>query len=150
MNHLSDSIGFAELFVRDIDRLHAEISSFTDESKLWQASGDVTNCAGTLCLHLVGNLNHFIGAQLGATGYVRNREKEFSDRNVSREVLLQQIEQVKPIVSSTLQKISDDVLLKTYPLSNFGENKTTAFVLLLLSGHLNYHLGQINYLRRLL
>ena len=72
----------SQLFLRDLDKLKTEITSFKDEKKIWEISGDIKNSAGNLCLHLCGNLQHFIGAVLGNSGYVRNRDAEFSRKNV--------------------------------------------------------------------
>jgi hypothetical protein len=69
-------------FLRDLEKLKTEISSFKDESNLWKISGDIKNSAGNLCLHLCENLQHFIGAVLGNSGCVRNRDAEFSRKNV--------------------------------------------------------------------
>ena len=71
-----------QLFQRDLEKLKTEISSYKDEKKIWVISGEVKNSAGNLCLHLCGNLQHFIGAVLGNSGYVRNRDAEFTRKNV--------------------------------------------------------------------
>jgi len=81
-------IEFKELYVRELDNLHKEISEFADESKLWATSGEVKNPPGNLCLHLLGNVNHFIGAVLGKNGYIRKRDEEFTNKNISKEILL--------------------------------------------------------------
>ncbi len=72
----------SQLFLRDLEKLKTEISSFKDEKKIWEISGEIKNSAGNLCLHLCGNLQHFIGAVLGNSGYIRNRDAEFSRKNV--------------------------------------------------------------------
>ena len=59
----------SQLLQRDLEKLKTEISSFKDEKKIWEISGEVKNSAGNLCLHLCGNLQHFIGAALGNSGY---------------------------------------------------------------------------------
>jgi uncharacterized damage-inducible protein DinB len=139
-----------ELFDRDLDRLKKELSAWRDESNLWYTAGDVKNSAGNLVLHLVGNLNHFIGAVLGDSGYIREREKEFSQKNIARSDLLEQVELTKKVVIDTLSALAPARLEKSYPLEVLGKkDMTTAFFLIHLSTHLNYHLGQMNYLRRL-
>ncbi|HCX22935.1 MAG TPA: DinB superfamily protein, partial [Cytophagales bacterium] len=72
----------AELFTRDLNRLIKELEQYPNEEQLWVVTEGINNSAGTLTLHLIGNLNHFFGAILGNTGYIRNREAEFSDRNI--------------------------------------------------------------------
>jgi uncharacterized damage-inducible protein DinB len=138
------------IITRDLDRLAEEIRAFKQEEDLWKVTGQVTNPAGNLCLHLVGNLNTYIGAILGENGYVRNREAEFSQKNVPKAVLLDKIKEVKATVSHTLEKLPEERLQEPYPQQALGYEMTMGFFLLHLSGHLNYHLGQINYLRRML
>ena len=140
-----------ELFERDLTRLKEEISLYVDESKIWAVKREIKNSAGNLALHLLGNLNHFIGAILGNSGYVRNRDAEFSDKNVPRAEIISNIDKTIGVIKSTLSKISDEDLKKDYPVKVLKDKVTmrTEFFLIHLSGHLNYHLGQINYHRRL-
>lgn len=140
---------FITLFVRDLQRLHEEIVQF-EETQLWKSHPGISNCPGNLVLHLCGNLNHFIGAQLGQTGYVRNRENEFSEKNVPKSTLFQQVEEVQVIVEQTLSALSDAQLAEPFPLAFGGKIPSTGEMLLQLLGHLNYHLGQINYFRRMI
>jgi uncharacterized damage-inducible protein DinB len=138
------------LFQRDIGRLKAEISAYQNETKLWLIDKAIANSAGNLCLHLLGNLNTYIGAELGGTGYIRDRDREFSDKDVPRSVLLSKLEEVAKIVDETLQKIDPAILEEDYPQMVFAEKVKTGPFLLHLCTHLTYHLGQINYHRRLL
>ena len=139
-----------QLFQRDLEKLKTEISSFIDEKKIWKISGDVKNSTGNLCLHLCGNLQHFIGAILGNSGYVRNRDAEFSRKNVPLKELVDEIELTAQIVEKTLKELKEEELTKTFPINVFGYEMTTEYFLIHLTTHLNYHLGQINYHRRLL
>ena len=140
-----------ELFERDLTKLKEEISLYVDESKIWAVKREIKNSAGNLALHLLGNLNHFIGAILGNSGYVRNRDAEFSDKNVPRAEIISNTDKTIGVIKSTLSKISDEDLKKDYPVKVLKDKVTmrTEFFLIHLSGHLNYHLGQINYHRRL-
>src|SRR5688572_2211312 len=115
---------FLEIFERDINKLKEEISLYKNENDLWKIEKQISNSAGTLTLHLIGNLNHFIGAQLGNTGYVRQREKEFSDRNVPREKMLKELDTLLPIVRNTLSKLSDADLQKDFPIEFLGKRRT--------------------------
>jgi uncharacterized damage-inducible protein DinB len=139
-----------KLFLRDLEKLKTEITSFKDEKKIWEISGEVKNSAGNLCLHLCGNLQHFIGTVLGNSGYMRNREAEFSRKNVPVRDLVAEIELTVQIVEKTLNELKEDDLQKTYPINVLGFEMSTEFFLTHLTTHLNYHLGQINYHRRLL
>ena len=138
------------LFNRDLNKLQEEIELYKNEANLWKIEKGISNSAGNLCLHLIGNLNSYIGSELGKTDYIRNRDLEFSLINVSKAELLNTIEKTKVVVNNALEVITSKKLEEEYPLLVF-ENKTTiAFFLIHLSTHLAYHLGQINYHRRLL
>ncbi|HMW27533.1 MAG TPA: DUF1572 family protein [Ferruginibacter sp.] len=138
-----------QLFERDLKRLANEISLYKDESHIWTVQKDISNSAGNLCLHLLGNLNHFIGATLGHTGYVRHRDDEFSLKNIPRQDLLLNISNCLLIVTETLQKLPEEDLAADFPIEVFGKKDSTAYMLVHLATHLSYHLGQINYHRRL-
>lgn len=138
------------LFERDLQKLSNEISLYKDEDKLWLVKPGISNSAGNLCLHLIGNLNHFIGATLGHTGYVRYRDDEFSLKNIPRQDLLINIENIKLIVKEVVSSLPEADLQKDFPLEIFGKKDSTGFILIHLATHLTYHLGQINYHRRLL
>jgi len=139
---------FKELFIRDMDRLKKEVESYGDEESLWVKTGEIKNSGGNLALHLCGNLRHFIGSTLSNSGYVRDREFEFNGR-VSRNDLLKEIDNTVDEVSSFFEHTSEDVFEREYPIEVFGKKMSTFFFIVHLQGHLNYHLGQINYHRRL-
>lgn len=138
------------LFSRDLQKLKTEIEAYKNEDNLWKIDKNILNSAGNLSLHLVGNINHFIGAVLGNSGYVRNRELEFSLKNIPKAELILQIEKTISVVNSSLEKLSEEDLKKEYPIEALGYTMTTEYFLIHLFGHLSYHLGQVNYHRRLL
>lgn len=138
------------IFTRDLTKLKDELNAYTNEADLWKLADGISNSAGNLTLHLIGNLNHFMGATLGNTGYVRNRDAEFALKDVPREKLLADIDAVIGVVTTTLAQLSDADLVKEFPLEVGGKRFPTGTFLLHLYGHLSYHLGQINYHRRLL
>jgi uncharacterized damage-inducible protein DinB len=138
------------LYERDLQKLKIEIEFYQNEESMWKIDKSIANSAGNLCLHLVGNLNHFVGAILGNSGYVRNRELEFSLKNIPRTELIEKVEGTLDIVIRTLDQLSANDLEKEYPLEALGYKMTTEYFLIHLFGHLSYHLGQINYHRRLL
>lgn len=139
-----------QLYERDIAKLKGEVEQYTDEADLWKTGGKITNSAGNLTLHLIGNLKHFIGAVLGGSGYIRDRDTEFSDAGVARDTLLTAIDETAAVVKATLEHLTDADLANEYPLDVFGHPMTTDYFLVHLATHLNYHLGQINYHRRML
>lgn len=140
---------FKFLFNRDLLKLKQEIESYKDENKLWYVEKGISNSAGNLCLHLIGNLNHFIGATLGNTGYIRNRELEFSQKNIPADELIKRINDTIVVVENSLSKLSNNSLNEDFPLLYNNQRVSTMLMLTHLLTHLGYHLGQINYLRRL-
>lgn len=138
------------LFNRDLQRLRNEIEQYINEDDLWKIKGQINNSAGNLCLHLVGNLNTYIGKELGKTEYIRNRELEFSLKDVPRQQLLQKIENTIEIINETLDNFDENLLETEYPILVFDYKTSTEYLLMHLTTHLTYHLGQINYHRRLI
>ncbi len=137
------------IITRDLQKLKLEIESYKDESNLWRIEKNIANPAGNLCLHLVGNLNMYIGATLGHTGYLRDRDSEFTLKNVPKSELIKKIEATIAMVNEVLPNLKEEILLEEYPLIVLKEKTSTEFFLVHLTAHLSYHLGQVNYHRRL-
>jgi uncharacterized damage-inducible protein DinB len=139
-----------KMFLRDLGKLKTEIELYRDEQKIWYVEKQITNTAGNLCLHLLGSLNNFIGAELAGTGYVRDRDLEFSSGMVPRAQLLKSIDETILMITSAFDNITNARLAEDFPKPVFNETVTNAFLVMHMTVHLNYHLGQINYHRRLL
>ncbi len=137
------------VLLRDLSKLESELLLYPDEASLWKVDKAIKNPAGNLCLHLCGNLRHYIGAVFGKSGYARNRDNEFAAKNISRENLIKEIAFAKKAVSDTLPTLTEQQLQANYPEDVLGKPTTTLFFLIHLSAHLSYHLGQVNYHRRL-
>jgi|GEM_PF-695239 len=138
-----------KIIIRDLQKLKEEISLYKDEKTLWRTNFTVSNSAGNLCLHILGNLNTYIGLAIGNTGYVRNRNLEFTDKNVPLQNLLDQIEKTIAMVNKTLDNLTDADLQLKYPMEVSVGTTTTGYYLTHVTVHLGYHLGQINYHRRI-
>ena len=138
------------IFKRDLAKLEEELGLYQQEENLWRVEGNIANSAGNLTLHLIGNLNAYIGARLGNSGYVRNRPEEFALKDVPRAELIRQVEETRQTVDAVLNAVTAKQLSSEYPELVLGGKMTTEFFLVHLAGHLNYHLGQVNYHRRLL
>jgi uncharacterized protein DUF1572 len=138
------------LFKRDLLKLKSEIEMYKDESNLWKIEKHIANSGGNLCLHLIGNLNTYIGATLGQTGYIRNRDAEFALKNIPKQELIQKIESTIAMIDQVLPTITSDLLEKEYPMIVLKEATSTEYFLVHLATHLAYHLGQVNYHRRLI
>lgn len=137
----------AGFYERDIRRLVEELNLFKREENLWKIQGGVRNSGGNLALHIIGGTNYLIGATLAKTGYIRNREEEFARKGVARAELVAQLEELIPMINDTLKIIDLD---HEYPIIFDDAKRSNGYVLVQLSLHLNYHLGQVNYLRRIL
>jgi uncharacterized damage-inducible protein DinB len=138
------------IFKRDLNRLIQEIELYQSESQIWTIQKGITNSAGNLCLHLVGNLNTYIGNIYGNINYLRNREFEFSLKDIPRTELIRKIEETIIVVDHALDNLSEKELRMEFPLLVFETKTSTEFMLIHLTTHLTFHLGQINYHRRLL
>lgn len=139
----------AAILDRDLRGLRRELEAYPDDRTVWTELPGVPNSAGTLTLHLAGNLQHYIGATLGATGYVRDRPAEFARRDVPRAELLDQIERARAAVRSTLERLEPAALEREYPEAFAGARVRTGDFLVHLCAHLTYHLGQVDVHRRL-
>lgn len=136
----------ANFYERDIHKLIEEVNLFKNEEDLWRTHGSVRNSSGNLVLHIIGGMNYLIGTQLAQTGYVRERDLEFIRKGLERKILVTQLEELIPMIKEALNNIS---LEAEYPIM-FDDMKTSnGYVLVQLLAHLNYHLGQVNYLRRI-
>jgi len=144
---LSDTL--ISLFDRDLNKVIDELNLYQSESNLWKVEGNISNSAGNLALHLIGNLKTYIGKEIGDFSYVRNRDLEFSDKNVLRKTIIADLNDTISIINDSLKNLSDADMQKEYPLLVLGEKTSTQYFLIHLATHLNYHLGQINYHRRL-
>lgn len=146
---MKDSL--VQLFTRDLDKLQKELQLYANEDAIWKIDKSIKNSAGNLAIHIIGNLNHFVGAILGNSGYDRQRDKEFGDKNIPRKLILEQLDDVKETIEKVISSLTENDLKKEYSINVFKKDRiSTEYFLIHLYGHLNYHLGQINYHRLLL
>ncbi len=138
------------LFRRDLTKLKTELAAYQNEQAIWHIERNISNSAGNLTLHLVGNLNHFIGAQMGGTGYVRQRELEFSTKDVPRTELLAMIDATIETLDKVIDSMTEEQLNAEFTTPVFQVPTTAGQFMVHLAVHLDYHLGQVNYHRRLL
>jgi uncharacterized damage-inducible protein DinB len=138
-----------KLYQRDLAKLVVELEAYPTEDSLWLLAFEIKNPAGNLALHLIGNLNQFIGVDLGGTDFKRDRDAEFNSKNVPRAEIIQAIHQTSIMIEKVLTSLDQARLEQLFPKEVLGYPMTTNYFLLHLYGHLNWHLGQINYHRRL-
>jgi len=135
--------------LRDLRSLRLEVEAYADESLIWAQPPGLPNSAGTLTLHLAGNLRHYVGSVLGGGSYVRDRDLEFSARGLPRQQLLAEIAEAEAAIEATLPRLTEARLAEPYPEPIRGYYIGTSDLLLHLAVHLGYHLGQVSYHRRL-
>jgi len=136
------------VLLRELDALRRAVAAYPDDASLWERPPGVPNAGGTLALHLAGNLQHYVGAVLGGSGYRRDRDAEFARRDVPRAALLAEIAAARDAVERTFAAMSDEALERAYPEPINGRAVGTADYLVHLATHLAYHLGQLDYHRR--
>lgn len=136
------------VLTRELRAVRREIEAYPDEDSVWRVVPGLPNSGGTLALHLAGNIQHYFGAVLGRDGFRRDREAEFARRNVPRSELIAGLEAAIASVERTLPKLSDEQLNARYgePIAN--RHVSAKLFLMHLATHLAYHLGQLDYHRR--
>lgn len=138
------------ILLRDLAAVRREIEAYDDDAGVWRTDPAIPNSAGTLALHLAGNIRHYVGAVLGGNGYVRDRDAEFADRGVAREEILRRLDAASADVAAVMPRLTDAQLAATFPQAVAGRHASTADMLIHLAVHLTFHLGQMDYHRRLL
>ncbi len=147
---MSLQLDLSELFRRDLTRLAQELEAFPDDRSLWRTVPGISNCAGNLMLHLEVNLRDYIGAKLGGVPFYRDRAREFGDKNVPYDELVSRIKTLVPLIPDVITQLPDAQWDATFPEPIWGAPRVTRLLVLHLAVHLNYHMGQIDYLRRML
>lgn len=137
-------------FKEDLLKLKTEIELYRNENKIWVIEKSIANSGGNLCLHLVGNLNTYIGVGLAKSGYIRHRDLEFSLKDIPKAELIQKINDTMLIVEKGISQLTAENLTGDFPMVIWEKPTGMTYTLVKLLSHLNYHLGQINYHRRLL
>ena len=138
------------VLTRELEALAREVELFPDDDVLWRTVPGVTNSAGNLALHACGNLEHFVGAVLGGTGYVRDRPAEFATRTGRRADVARQLRETAAVVTNALARVPESALAAPYPEPHDGVQLSCGLFLLHLCVHLAFHLGQAGTLRRAL
>jgi len=141
---------YKEQYTKYLNQLMEEIKLYKTESDLWKLTGDIKNTPGNLAIHICGNLKFNFGAILLNNGYVRNRDSEFERKDVPKNEIITEIESTKEVVLESLNKLTADDLSKPFPSNVYGNEGTIGDLILRLAFHFAYHLGQINYCRRIL
>lgn len=136
-------------FLRDLDTLSREVALYPDDASLWAERPGLPNTGGNLTLHLCGNVRHFIGLTLGHSGYVRNRDHEFASKQETRAELTALIAAARAEVAAALAQLPDAQMNEPFPLAVGGVTLPTGRFLLHLATHFTFHLGQIDYHRRI-
>lgn len=137
------------LLTRDLRAVRRELEAYPDDASVWRVVPGLPNTAGTLALHVAGNLRHFVGATLGRDGFVRDREAEFARRDVPRRELLAGIDAAIAAVDRALVAVDDSLLGRPWPEPVAQRTVGARDFAVHLVAHLAYHLGQMDYHRRM-
>ena len=142
---------FSLLYEREIAKLIQELQAYRNEENCWMIDHEIKNSAGNLAQHLIGNLNTYIGKALGGFAYTRDRDAEFGKRLFTREELIAHLKDTSTRVRQSIDNLPADSLDAPYPkeVLVMAGGDTIGYILLHLLSHLSYHLGQVNYHRRL-
>jgi len=130
------------LYIRELRAFQREIELFPDEQTIWRTAPGVTNSAANLAFHVCGNVQHYVGHVLGATGYVRDRDREFARRDGTRAEIAAEIERTIGVLESVMPGLGAETLAAEYPEVVGGVRLDTDVFLMHLSAHLAHHLGQ--------
>ena len=125
-----------------------ELLAYQDEGDIRRSVPGLPNTAGTIALHVAGNLQHFVGAQLGKSGYVRDREAEFGRRDVPVSEMVKELDRTVAALGAAFAKLEEEAMDRPFPQEIAGVRPTVGEFLVHLVAHLAYHLGQIDYHRR--
>jgi hypothetical protein len=147
---MSLSADAARVLIRELETMEREIDLFPDDESVWQTVPGVSNSAGNLALHLAGNLQHYVGAVLGSSGYVRNRSVEFNARLLPKTHVIDELRKANEAVRRALPSISEATLEQAFPEALGGVTPRTGLFLLHLCAHAAFHVGQAGYLRRVI
>jgi len=140
---------FAAVIGRELRALERELNAYQTEDQVWLLPPGLPNSGGTLALHASGNLQHFIGAVLGGTKYVRDRDAEFQRRDVPRSQLIEDLHRADSVVRETLDRLDPSALAGPYPIPVANRRLDTGDFLMHLVAHLAYHMGQVDFHRRI-
>lgn len=136
------------IMIRELEGLKGELLAYENEGDIWRSVPGLANTAGTISLHVAGNLQHFVGAQLGKSGYVREREAEFGRRDVPVSVLVEEVDKTIASLDATFPGLEEEAMGRSFPQEIAGVRPTVGEFLIHLVAHLAYHLGQVDYHRR--
>jgi len=137
------------LLTRELESFGREIALFPDDESIWRTCEGVSNSAANLALHVAGNIRHFIGAEIGGTGYVRDRASEFARRSGARAEVAAELTDAAATVRTVLARLTDADLEVTRTPPGVPSPITTRRFLVHLCVHAGFHLGQAGYLRRI-
>jgi hypothetical protein len=133
---------------RELECFRSEVEMFPDDASLWKVVPGITNSAGTLAVHVAGNLRHMVGAVLGGSGYVRDRNAEFSRRGLTRKEVMAELKRAEEEIEPAIRMLNDAALAAPFPGDMHGMTMPTRRFLIALEVHAAFHLGQAGYIRR--
>ena len=150
MRELNETVadGLAAYYEYVAANLHKWVDPLSNE-QFWRKPYPYGNSIGHLVLHLTGNLNYYIGARMAETGYVRDREREFTDKQPpSKDEVLRAFDKAIAMVLATIRKQRAADWGKAYTAEREPEAKDRMQIFVRCAGHAYHHVGQMVYLTR--
>lgn len=127
---------------------HKWVDELTQE-QFWHNPYGYGNAVGHLILHLTGNLNYYIGARVADTGYIRNRDREFTDPTTPpKEEVMRRFDETIAMVVATARKLKAEDWLASYSAEREPEAKERFMIFLRCAGHAYHHVGQLIFLSK--
>lgn len=148
---MADSSVVASSLANYYRMIHRRVRELTDPlttEQLWIRPYAYGNSIGNLILHLTGNLNYYIGAQIGGTAYIRQRPLEFSNTGIPKNDVLREFDKVIDLVIVTIAKQSDEDWAAPFSGELESESKNRFSAFLACAGHAYHHVGQMIYLQK--
>jgi uncharacterized damage-inducible protein DinB len=150
MSALSESVGaaFASEYRNRAAELHKWVDPLSDE-QFWRNPFSHGNSVGHLVLHLTGNLNYYIGARIASTGYIRNRDLEFSEARMQPKAdVLRKFDEVLATVIAAIENQTEADWTASYTAEREPDSRNRVTLFLRCASHLYHHVGQVIYLSR--
>lgn len=148
MSALSSTIasGLASEYEKTAAELHKWVDALSQE-RFWRNPYGYGNSVGHLVLHLTGNLSYYIGARVAETGYIRNRDLEFTEqRRLPKEEVLRKFDETMAMVVTTIHKQTAEDWMAGYSAEREPQAKDRFTIFLRCASHAYHHVGQIIYL----
>ncbi|UCC89168.1 MAG: DinB family protein [Anaerolineales bacterium] len=137
-----------QLAVREIERYAQSLIELIDplsQDQLWSRNGGIPNSIGTLTRHLTGNLNHYLGAGILRNGYVRERDREFTETSLPKATIVSDLRAAVEVAKEAVDAIGEREVTQPYTAPSGEEYESLAYHIVRVATHFALHCGQADY-----